>query len=176
MPKFGGRMHYFAFGHSSTHPKMAERKKNCFSPCWNFQTPTSKAPRHVKCKLFCIWPPTFNAKGWRPNTTKFASAPNWAYKLQVRKLHNMLNAIYFLCLTSNFWQVECKKIALSPLRAFELGAWKLEHMMNAWPLLKLNLFWSSQAWSLKVSREAKANYLASAELLCNLKNYKTSKL
>jgi hypothetical protein len=29
---------------------------------------------------------------------------------------------------------------------------------------------------LKASREAKANYLPSAELLCNLKNYKTTKL
>jgi hypothetical protein len=116
-------MHYFAFGHSSTHSEVAERKFFCLSPCWNFQ-----APRHAKCKLFCVQPPTFNAKGWRPNTTKFASAPNWASKLQVWKLQDMLNVDFFVFdLQLSIGRVQKK--CLVPFTSFR--TWSLEAPTHA---------------------------------------------
>jgi hypothetical protein len=36
MLKVGGRMHCFALGQFSTHPKMAERKFFCLNPYWSF--------------------------------------------------------------------------------------------------------------------------------------------
>jgi hypothetical protein len=63
------------------------------------------------------------------------------------------------------------KIVLRSTSNFQ--CWKLEHESK---IICFGLFWSSQAWNMKAASKARANYLAFAKLLCNLNNYKTSKL
>jgi hypothetical protein len=123
-----------------------------------------------KGKKYCIQPPTFSNKSWRPSKKHFCSSFLKTFELHAWKLHErpkknlFYSASNFQCKKLELEQkqlprplLELLRIELLELPSMEPGSMKRgQGQKNCiWPL------WSFWKWSLRVPREANWKYFCS---------------